>query len=78
MVNQANRIVEYEKLTLDQLSSITAEDAASWKRESKKPRKKTSTKPKVERSRTSTKEKVVEKPNKCLKKRAEIHKLQDA
>ncbi len=78
VVNQANRIVEYEKLTLDQLSSITAEDAASWKRESKKPRKKTSTKPKVERSRTSTKEKVVEKPNKCLKKRAEIHKLQDA
>lgn len=78
VVNQANRIVEYEKLTLDQLSSITAEDAASWKRESKKPRKKTSTKSKVERTRTSTKEKVVEKPTKCLKKRAEIHKLQDA
>lgn len=71
VVNQANRIVNYETLTIDQLSSITAEDAASWKRENTKPRKRAPRKRKTEDA-------GAEKTNKCLKKRAEIHKLQDA
>lgn len=77
VVNQANRIIGYKTLTVEQLSLITAEDAASWKKEESLEKSKTTKKRTVGRPRKPV-ENTTSKTGKLPEQWAEIHKLQKA